>query len=351
MRPLQNEPIPSMKKAFKWQLANLPNHWVTSQNESRMIQDNSWIRGTFFTGVMAAYHATQDDEYLEAVLKWAEGNRWRPGPRARHADDHCVGQVYLDLFILTKDHRMLAPIRETVDRMIDDPKPGREEWWWCDALYMAPPVLARLSSATKNLKYLDLMNMMWWDTVEFLYDHTDHLFFRDERFKSLTGASELREANGKKIFWSRGNGWIISGLVRILQWMPEGYPDRARYEQLLREIAEAIIIYQSPIDGLWRASFLDPETFPSPETSGSGLHCYALAWGINHGILDRGKYFPTVARAWNGLLGAISEEGRLGWVQPPGDRPSLVSQEDTMEYGVGAFLLAGSEIMRLLQSR
>lgn len=80
----------------------------------------------------------------------------------------------------------------------------------------------------------------------------------------------------------------------------------------------------------------------------SGLICYALAWRINRGLLDAVKYLPSVKCAWNGLLGALSEEGRLGWVQPPGDHPSLVTKEDTMEYGVGAVLLAGSEVIRLL---
>lgn len=350
MRSLQDITLSTIKKVFKWQLANFPRHWFTSQDEARVIQDNGWIRGTFFTGVMATYHATQDDEYLEAVSKWAEGNRWQPGPRTRHADDHCVGQVYTELFLLTKDPRMLDPIQATVDEIIDDPKSGREEWWWCDALFMAPPVLARLSKVTEDRQYLDFMNLMWWDVVEVLYDHEDHLFFRDERFVPKTDGSELREANGKKIFWSRGNGWVIAGLVRILQLMPDDYLDRARYERLLKEMAEAIVVYQSPVDGLWRSSLLDPESYPSPETSGSSLHCYALTWGINHGILDKVKYLPIVARAWSGLLEAVNEKGRLGWVQTPGDRPSLVNKEDTMEYGAGAFLLAGSEVVRLLES-
>lgn len=336
-----------MKKVFMWQRTNLPDHWITSHDEVRTIEDTGWIRGTFFTGVLAAYHATLDDDYLQAASKWAEENRWLPGPRARHADDHCVGQVYTELFLLMKNHQMIMPIQETFDKIIDDSSRGREDWWWCDALFMAPPVLARLSEATQENRYIDRMNMMWWDAVEFLYDQEDQLFFRDERFTPKPDGSELREANGAKIFWSRGNGWVIAGLVRVLQMMPEDFPDRARYETLLKEIAEAIVVHQHPRDNLWRASFLDPQSYPSPETSGSSLLCYALAWGINHGLLDEEQYLPAVERAWKGLLDSVSEEGRLGWVQPPGDRPSLVTKEDTMEYGVGAFLLAGSEVVRL----
>jgi unsaturated rhamnogalacturonyl hydrolase len=275
-------------------------------------------------------------------------NHWQPGPRTRHADDHCVGQVYTELYLLTKDPRILRPIRETVDKWIDDPRPGREEWWWCDALFMAPPVLERLSFATGERKYLDFMNKMWWDTTEVLYDNDSHLFFRDETFMCMLNGSGPREASGQKILWARGNGWVMAGLVRILQFMPEDYPDRARYVRLLKEIAESIVASQSPSDGLWRVSLLDPSSYPPPETSSSGLFCYALAWGINEGILEKETYLPSVEHAWDGLLGAVNEEGKLGWVQLPGDRPSTVIEEDSMEYGAGAFLLAGSEVIRLL---
>jgi unsaturated rhamnogalacturonyl hydrolase len=342
------EAITTMKRAFMWQLGNLPGHWVTPKGEAHSIQNNSWIRGTFFIGVMDAYNATEDDDYLEAVSKWAENNHWQPGPRTRYADDHCVGQVYAELYLLTKNPEMIDPIRETFEQLIDDPKPGREEWWWCDAFFMAPPVLARLSSATGERKYIDFMNKLWWDTTELLYDKEDHLFFRDSSFKIEADGSGPREANGQKILWARGNGWVMAGLARVLQFMPEDYPDRVRYVHLLNEMAESIIVSQSPADGLWRASLLDPGSYPSPETSSSGLLCYALAWGINEQILDEEKYLPSVEHAWDGLFGAVNEEGKLGWVQLPGDRPSSVTEEDTMEYGVGAFLLAGSEVIRLL---
>jgi unsaturated rhamnogalacturonyl hydrolase len=343
-----HEIITLMKRVFTWQLANLPGYWVTPQGEAHSIQDMGWIRGTFFIGAMAAYNATEDDDYLEAVSNWAENNHWQPGPRTRHADDHCVGQVYAELYLLKDDPRILKPVRETFDQLIDDPTSGREEWWWCDALFMAPPVLARLSFATGERKYIDFMNKLWWDTTELLYDKENHLFFRDRSYKIKADGSGPREANGHKILWARGNGWVIAGLVRILQFMPEDYPDRARYVRLLKEMIESIVVSQSPSDGLWRASLLDPGSYPSPETSSSGLFCYALAWGINEEIFDKEKYLPSVEHAWDGLLRSVSEEGKLGWVQLPGDQPSLVTKENTMEYGAGAFLLAGSEVIRLL---
>ena len=229
--------------------------------------------------------------------------------------------------------------------MIAEPRRGRQEWWWCDALFMAPPVLARLSVSTQDRRYLDFMNTLWWDTTAFLYDKECHLFFRDKNYIIQPDGAGPREKNGQKIFWSRGNRWAMAGLVRVLQFMPDDYPERQKFIQLFKEMAEAVFKLQHA-DGLWRASLLDPDNFPARESSGSALFCYAIAWGINNGILDRDTYFPVVEKAWQGLVGCVDEAGMLGWVQLPGDGARAVNKNDTMEYGTGAFLLAGSEIIK-----
>ncbi|MFC1603472.1 glycoside hydrolase family 88 protein [Planctomycetota bacterium] len=83
------------------------------------------------------------------------------------------------------------------------------------------------------------------------------------------------------------------------------------------------------------------------ETSGTAFFTYAIAWGVNNGILDDAKYRPIIRKAWRGLTGAVSDEGRLQWVQPVGDRSRNVSADMTHEYAVGAFLLAASEMLKL----
>jgi rhamnogalacturonyl hydrolase YesR len=100
-------------------------------------------------------------------------------------------------------------------------------------------------------------------------------------------------------------------------------------------------------DGLWRANLADPEEFPNKESSGSGFFCYALAWGINNGILDRDAYLPAAQKAWTGLVGCLSPEGKVEWGQDVGDRPVSVKQDDSHEYVAGTFLLAGSEMLKL----
>ena len=153
-------------------------------------------------------------------------------------------------------------------------------------------------------------------------------------------------ANGKKVFWARGNGWVMAGTVRVLQFLPKSNPYRKRYIGLLQEMAAAVSRVQGD-DGLWRPSLLDPTEAPVPETSSSGFFCYAIAWGINNGFLNRNTYLPVVRKAWKGLNGAVHPDGKLGWVQPIGAAPASLTFEDNQEYGSGAFLLAGSEMSKI----
>ena len=168
------------------------------------------------------------------------------------------------------------------------------------------------------------------------------LFYRDSRYFNK------KEANGKKVFWGRGNGWVLGGLSEILQALPAKDQHRRFYEDLFVTLSARVAELQSK-DGYWHASLLDPESYPSPETSATGFIVYALAYGINEGLLDKDKFTPVVVKGWQAMLDAVSAEGKLGYVQPIGADPRKVTREMTEVYGVGAFLLAGNQIYKMAQ--
>ena len=258
-----------------------------------------------------------------------------------HADDQAIGQTYLEFYLKDRDPAMLAPIRQRMDEEMRTPDdPAKPLWWWCDALFMAPPVLAELSQATGDRAYLDFMDREWWITSSKLYDREYHLFFRDATFL------HSHEANGKPLFWSRGNGWVLAGLARVLTYMPKDYPSRAKYIAQFKQMADAVAAIQGS-DGLWRPGLLDPGAYPLPEVSGSAFVTYALAYGVNHGILSRRKFRPIIEKGWGGLLSHVYADGRLGSIQPVGAKPDAYSATSSYVYGVGAYLLAGSEIYRM----
>jgi rhamnogalacturonyl hydrolase YesR len=100
-------------------------------------------------------------------------------------------------------------------------------------------------------------------------------------------------------------------------------------------------------DGLWRPGLLNPEAYPLPENSGSAFYVYALAYGVNHGLLDRAQYFPVIEKAWAGLVSHIYEDGRIGSIQPIGAAPGDYTATASYVFGTGALLMAGSEVDRL----
>ena len=150
---------------------------------------------------------------------------------------------------------------------------------------------------------------------------------------------------GRKLFWSRGNGWVFAGMARTIPLLVKGSADRVRMEGLFLQMARRLKELQKA-DGYWSPSLLAPEGSP-PESSGTGFYTYGLAWGINAGLLPRAEYEPSVRRGWTALQRAIQPDGRLGYVQQVSDRPEKVEPGDTQYYGVGAFLLAATQVAAL----
>jgi rhamnogalacturonyl hydrolase YesR len=294
-----------------------------------------------YTGFMAASQATGDAKYRNAMLEMSQKFDFQLRGRLPNADDISIGQTYIDLYFQEKRASLLNLTKAEMDDLLPlatlKPNDARIPWWWCDALFMAPPVWAKMFKATGERKYLDYIHVNWKRTSDLLYDKEEHLYARDASYIGK------HEPNGKKIFWSRGEGWVMGGIARILDYVPADDPQRGFYVQQLREMSEKIASLQGP-DGLWHAGLLDPATYPLPEVSGSALFVYAMAYGVNHGILDAQKYKPVIARAWAGILKNVYADGRLGNIQQTGAEPAFYLPGSSYNYGVGGFMLAAAEL-------
>jgi unsaturated rhamnogalacturonyl hydrolase len=320
----------AMRKVADWQL---------TAAEGKYNQD--WTYAPLYLGLLAASKATGDAQYHDVVLRQAERFHWKLwADRPFHADDEAIGQVYEALYQEKADPVRIADVRATFDGLLQRPDdPAKDLWWWCDALFMAPPGMAKLSAITGDRRYLETMNAEWALTQQHLYDPAQRLFSRDATFLNKT------EPNGQKLFWARGNGWVLAGLADVLQALPANDPARAGYERLFKDMAARMAALQGA-DGLWRPGLLDAAAYPLPEVSGSAFFTYAMAWGINEGLLPRATYQPVVTRAWRGLLQHVYADGRLGSIQPIGAAPDAFTASSSYVYGVGAFLLAGAELDR-----
>ncbi|WP_316812647.1 glycoside hydrolase family 88 protein [Pedobacter heparinus] len=312
-----------------------------------------WTNAACYVGIYELGNISGNEKYLNSLQQIGNDLNWNTGARRFMADDYCIGQVYAQMYMRYKDPKMIAAWKAQADSIIVQPhneslewknKIGLREWAWCDALFMGPTSLAYLSKATGDSKYLDAASKLWWKSTEYLYNPEEKLYYRDQRFFGK------KEKNGKPVFWSRGNGWVLAGLVRVLENMPDDHPDHQRFEKLYKDMADKIASLQQS-DGSWYASLLDPESYNVKETSGTGFYCYALLWGVNRKLLDKKEYWPVIKKAWAALVSSVHPNGMLGYVQPIGDSPDKVNYNSTEVYGTGAFLLAGTQLYHLLSAQ
>ena len=299
----------------------------------------SWEYGAMYTGYVAAGKALQHSEYLDSMAQIAESLDWKLQQPETNPDNQAVGQMFLDVATTERRNSISNSLRHQFDELLISQRDAYP-WTWCDTLFMAPPVWARLFSNTGDRRYLDYIDRQWWHTSSSLYVPESGLYLRDVTYLNK------RESNGEKVFWARGNGWVLAGLAQVLERIPENDPFRIRFIQQFRDMAASIAKIQQP-DGSWHASLLDPKSYDQPENSGTSFFVYGLAWGVNHHLLDRTKYLPVIAAGWRELIGHVYADGRLGSIQQGGGAPAHFHPSSSYVYGVGAFLLAGSEVFQL----
>ncbi|NMW32022.1 glucuronyl hydrolase [Altererythrobacter sp. RZ02] len=339
-------------RAADWQLANLDGLESYIRFISRETPNpRGWVKGTFFLGLADYAEVTDQSRYFDALGAIANREEWNLGKRLYHADDHLVGQVYFRLARNGVQGADLKPTRTAFDSILADPPktqmmhpdkhgdPGcAKRWCWADALFMAPATWWDASVTFGEPAYADYAHSEFQVATDLLFDKDVGLYYRDSRF------FDRRGADGEKLFWSRGNGWVYGGLVNILRTMPDDDPRRAYYVDLFRKMSDRLVQIQAG-NGMWRASLLASSETP-PETSGTGFFVYGLAWGLNEGLLEGTRYSEAVNKGWSALVANVDPEGRLGYVQQVGDRPEGVQPDDRQFYGVGAFLLAAGQILQ-----
>jgi unsaturated rhamnogalacturonyl hydrolase len=330
---------------------------VKWQSEHSAADRAFWDVATYHTGNMAAYAVTKNEAFRQYAELWAEHNQWMGaksddkqdwkytyGEREDHVlfgDWQACFQTYIDLYELDKQGRKIARAREVMEYEMSTPE--NDYWWWADGLYMAMPVMTKLYRVTGNQQYLDKLYTYFTYANSIMYDPSERLYYRDARYVYPKHTS----INGKKDFWARGDGWVMAALARTLQALPATDEHYQEYVQKFKDIAAAVKKYQQP-QGYWTRSMADPEYAPGPESSGTAFFTYGLAWGINQGLLDEDGYLPVVTKSWRYLTTvAFQPDSTVGYVQPIGERAipgQVVDKHSTTNFGVGAFLLAASEV-------
>lgn len=357
--------IPSKKSVLAaMQLSNsyFMNKWPDAgktiiTNKER--KSSIWTRAVYYEGLMALNtidpKKNNRKTYQAYAMQWGDKHQWTLNgtTSTRNADNHCAGQTYYDMFVLRgkKEPHMLDSIKFSIDKMMATPK--IDDWSWIDALQMAMPVFVRLGIQYNDTAYFNRMFAMYAFTKynhggKGLYNPADKLWWRDKDF-----VAPYKEPNGEDCYWSRGNGWVVAALVRTLDMLPKTDPHYNEYLQDYKDMCAALLPLQRN-DGLWNVSLHDSTHFGGKEMTGTALFAYGFAYGMNKGILDKKTYLPATVKAWNAMVkDCVHSNGFLGWVQGTGKEPkdgqplSYDKVPDFEDYGLGCFLLAGSEVYKL----
>ena len=358
-RPLSSQSKVWTVDEVKEVIRKVNTYWQTNNPaEVRSFWDNA----AYHTGNMEVYKLLKDQQMLDYSIRWAEHNQWKGATEADptkwkykqygegqdyvlFGDWQICFQTYIDLYNLSKDEKKVARAKEVMGYEADSKV--HDYWWWADALYMVMPVMTKMYRLTGDTKYLRKLyeNILYSDSI--MLDAETGLYYRDGRYVYPQHKTEA----GKKDFWARGDGWVLAGLAKVLQDMPETYVRQPFFVEKFTRMARTVAKLQQP-QGYWTRSMMDPRQAPGPETSGTAFFCYGLLWGVNHGYLQKKEFAPVIERAWRYLTEtALQHDGKIGYVQPIGDRaiPGQVINADSQQnFGVGAFLLAACEYTRYI---
>ncbi|MDR2951150.1 MAG: glycoside hydrolase family 88 protein [Prevotella sp.] len=342
------------------QIKKVNDYWQSTHPEPA---NAFWHPAAYHTGNLAAYQVTGEEAYKKYSEDWAVKNEWKGAKSDNKADwKYSYGetddfvlfgdwqicfQVYADLYNMdeVKDEKKIARAREVMEYEMSTSQ--NDYWWWADGLYMVMPVMTKLYNITGNQQYLDKLYEYFSYARDLMYDKESHLFYRDAKYIY----PQHKTKNQMKDFWSRGNGWVFAGLAKVLQDLPENDTHRAEYIKIYQDMAKALSDCQQE-EGFWTRSLLDSEHAPGYETSGTAFFTFGYLWGVNNGFLDEKTYKPVIDKSWKYLTEtALQPDGKIGYVQPIGERADQhkdVGAETTADFGVGAFLLAASEMVKYL---
>lgn len=336
-----------------------PGEAIPYPSRNRSYESNVWTRAYYYEGLIDLWKIDPQQRYLDYMLEWGNKHNWglRNSPdgwKTRNADNQCAGQTYIFLYELDaeKPEHYITNIKNSIDSMMVTDK--IDDWSWIDAIQMAMPIFAQLGNITGDEAYYQRAYDMYMYTKlnhgeNGLYNPEDSLWWRDADFDP-----PYTEPNGEDCYWSRGNGWVVVAMARMLDILPDNEPNRGEYETMLKEMSYALKRVQRE-DGFWNVSLHDPTHYGGKELTGTAMFIYGMAYGVNNGLLDRAEFEPVILKAWNAMVNdSLHPNGFLGYVQGTGKEPKEAQpvtyerEPDFDDFGLGAFLMAGAEIYKML---
>ncbi|MGW8314447.1 MAG: glycoside hydrolase family 88/105 protein [Bacteroidales bacterium] len=235
--------------------------------------------------------ASLSERYLRVIEEPVENT-------ANHVDANVYGILPLELYRQTGNRLFYDQGIALADNQWSDPLPNgltSQTRFWIDDVWMIGSLQTEAYRVTGDTAYL---NRAARETAAYL--------------------SKLQQPNGlfhhgpeAPFFWGRGNGWVAAGLAEVISELPETHP---LYPSILKgylKMMRALLEYQTA-NGMWR-QLIDVDS-AWEETSCTGMFGYAIAVGVQKGILEESLYEPSYKKAWEALTAHLSVDGRISGV-------------------------------------
>lgn len=342
----------------------------TSVNVKAESKFNKWqyVNGVLTVGMMRMSSVLGDQKYADYSTKnfhfifdnldyfkrqfdaGATSVEYRPVFRIGSLDDcGAMSAGLLDVYAIDKRADYLDYLNRVGDYIINKQvkfpdgtlarNSPRKMTLWADDLYMSVPYLARMGRLTGDAKYFDFAIKQVENFNNYIYDSSSglyyHAFYNDENMNGVA-------------HWGRCNGWVAVAQAELLNYLPINHPKRpALIKLLLRQIV-GLSRYQDP-SGMWHQVLDKPDSYL--ESSVTAMFVYTIAKAVNEGWINK-RFISIAQNGWDALAKKVTADGQV-----PDICIGTSIEEDIRYYynrpketndthGLGAFLMAGAEIVR-----
>jgi rhamnogalacturonyl hydrolase YesR len=215
---------------------------------------------------------------------------------------------------------------------------------WADDMYMGVPALAELGRMTGQRAYFD-------DAVKNVLQMSGYMF--NPQLNIYTHGWNANNPNAPQFYWGRANGWAVLSMSDLLDVLPKDHPGYPKVMDQLRKTLKGIAQLQSG-SGLWHQMLDRNDSYL--ETSASAIFTYVFAHAVNEGWISPTTYGSIALAGWSGVSTRINDKGQV-----EGTCVGTTFASDQVYYyhrptstdalhGYGPALLAGAEIIRMVQN-
>jgi unsaturated rhamnogalacturonyl hydrolase len=337
--------------------------------------------GIVLAGMNAVWSATNDPKYLDYVQHGVDqfvqpdGTIVSYDPQAYSLNNILIGRQLLTLYRATHQEKYKLAAERLRKQIATQPRTASGGVWHSratpnlmllDDQFMLAPFYAEYAATFHEPQDLDDIVKQFTLLEQHTRDATTGLMYHGWDESQTAPWANVSTGTSPNL-WARGMGWYLMALVDALPYVPEHDPHHAVLLAMLRRAATAVERAQDPQSGLWYQILNKPgEKQNYIESSSVLMFTYALAKGARLGYLPK-PYGIAAARAWRAARLRFIQTAASGEVKITGTVTHIAlgtsaADNGSDDYylhapvvdddpkGVGAFLLAGSEMELLWHS-